>query len=547
MQISSPNIVKASTNPPVLTDPVRYPQNASAPMRIKRAFMLLAMTLFVPGSAQVAAGNKKLGRRALTVTFVVWGLLIITLLLALFSRETLLSLVTNPILSIFVIIVLVLLAIGWAFLFVDTLRIIKPVLLAPRMRGIVAGALVALVVVTSGTLGVSAYLINSSRNAISSIFASHPDMQPSNGRYNFLIMGGDAGAGRYGRRPDSIMVVSVDAKTGKATTISIPRNFQPAIVPDSSPLHKYYPKGFVCPNDPTNSCILNAFYSDVATNHADAFPGAADPGAEGMMDAASGILGLDVQGYVLVDMAGFSQLIDALGGVSINAGGWVPLSGDDPTGTGNHLPPTGWIAPGEQKLDGNHALWYARSRQWATDYARSARQQCIMQAMVKQMDPATVLSKFDTIASAGAKVIESNISNTQIGSFLSLALKTKSQSVTKYTIGPPFFDRNFVASPDYGVIHNSVKDILAGTVDTHAADGSVSQAPADGGTPATGPQSTSAAPAAPATSAAPAAPAQPAAPAAPALSAKYLQQLAVAGDDATLEELIGNNGSCTPG
>ena len=52
-----------------------------------------------------------------------------------------------------------------------------------------------------------------SRNAIGSIFSgSGPTLEPSDGRYNFLMMGGDAGADRTGRRPDSLSVISVDAK-----------------------------------------------------------------------------------------------------------------------------------------------------------------------------------------------------------------------------------------------------------------------------------------------------------------------------------------------
>ncbi len=59
---------------PAMTDPVRYPSTAPAPVRTKRAFVLLLLTLFVPGSAQIVAGDRKLGRIALRVTLAVWGL-----------------------------------------------------------------------------------------------------------------------------------------------------------------------------------------------------------------------------------------------------------------------------------------------------------------------------------------------------------------------------------------------------------------------------------------------------------------------------------------
>ena len=77
------------------------------------------------------------------------------------------------------------------------------------------------------------------------------------------------------------------------------------------------------------------------------------------------------------------------------------------------------------------------------DYARIQRQQCVQQAMLKQLDPATLLAKFEDIAKAGTKVVESNISSGQLGSFVDLAMKAKGQDVSRLTIGPPDFDASF--------------------------------------------------------------------------------------------------------
>ena len=151
-------------------------------------------------------------------------------------------------------------------------------------------------------------------------------------------------------------------------------------------------------------------------------------------------------------MDGFSKLIDAMGGIRIKAGGWVPLSGDMvDEARGIHGMPTGWIPAGDQKLDGYHALWYGRSREFVDDYARIQRQQCVEQAMLKQLDPATLLSKFEDIAHAGTKVVDSNISSSQLGSFVDLAMKAKGQNVSRLTIGPPDFDAAFSTNPDFDV------------------------------------------------------------------------------------------------
>lgn len=538
MSFSSPKVSRASNRPPLLTNPVRYPEPASAPVRSKRAWFLLLLTLFVPGSAQVVAGDKRFGRLALRCTFTLWALVIAAVVLGILSRETLLNLFSNPWTSLLIIVLIAAVAVGWAVMFLNTLRIIKPALLAPGMRAMVSGALVVLMALTSGSLGYGAYLINSGRNAINSIFQAGPDMVPVDGRYNFLVMGGDAGEDRSGRRPDSIIVVSVDAKTGQAATISIPRNLQNAPFSPNSPLWGVYPDGYNC----GDNCIINFLYTDVTNKHPELYPDAQDPGAAAMMDATGGILGLEVQGYVLVDMAGFSNLIDALGGVKVNAGGWVPISGDDVNGTGQHLPPTGWIGPGVQTLDGYHALWYARSRQWVLEYSRSQRQQCIQAAMLAQMDPATVFTKFNAIADAGSKVVESDLAAGQLGSFVSLALKTKEHKLARLTIGPPDFPQDFPTYPDFNAIHQRVQALLNPKPAPEAPSAQENSATPDA--PVDAPAGDPAAPAPEAPSQAPVP--EPAAPPAN-LTAEYLQQLAINGDDVMLTSLLANNGSCSPG
>ncbi|NUU32031.1 LCP family protein [Arthrobacter sp. C9C5] len=455
-----------------LTDPVRYPSGAASPVLAKRAFLLILMTLLVPGSAQIVAGNRRLGRFALRVTLTAWVLVIVALVLLVVSRPTLINFIANPATSLVLVIVLALLALGWAALFLNTLRLVRPVLLETGTRTAVVVTLVLAMLLSSGSLGYAAYLLNVGRDAIGTIFANGPAMEPSEGRYNFLMMGGDAGADRTGRRPDSLSVISVDAKTGKAAIISIPRNLQNAQFSEGSPMRKIYPDGYDCGNE----CLINAINTEVTNKYKDLYPGVQDPGAQATLEAVSGTLGIKVQAYVLVDMDGFAKLIDAMGGIRIKAGGWVPISG--PTideANGIHGMPLGWIPAGENKLDGYHALWYGRSREFVDDYARIARQQCVQQAMLKQMDPATLLAKFEGIVKAGTKVVDSNISASQLGSFVDLAMKSKGQPVSRLTIGPPDFDASFSTVPDFNKIHQAVDKLLGPAPAAGAADDSIRQ------------------------------------------------------------------------
>jgi polyisoprenyl-teichoic acid--peptidoglycan teichoic acid transferase len=150
-----------------------------------------------------------------------------------------------------------------------------------------------------------------------------------------------------------------------------------------------------------------------------------------------------------------------MGGIRIKAGGWVPMSGFFDDFTQTHGMPLGWIPAGEQTLNGDQALWYGRSREYVDDYSRIQRQQCVQQAMLKQLDPATLLAKFEDIANAGTKVVESNVSSSQLGSFVDLAIKAKGQDVKRLTIGPPDFDASFSTVPDFDEIHARVDQLLA--------------------------------------------------------------------------------------
>ena len=136
--------------------------------------------------------------------------------------------------------------------------------------------------------------------------------------------------------------------------------------------------------------------------------------------------------------------------------------------------PLGWIPAGDNTLDGYHALWYGRSREFVDDYARIARQQCVQQAMLKQLDPATLLAKFEDIVKAGTKVVDSNISSSQLGSFVDLAMKAKGQEMRRLTIGPPDFDASFSTVPDFDQIHQKV-DALLGPAPAASADDGIRQ------------------------------------------------------------------------
>lgn len=443
---------RAARDQGVLPDPV----SATAPVRSKRALMLLLMTLFFPGSAQSVSGQHAIGRFAMRVTMTCWAVVIAVVLLLLFKRDWLLSFFAQQWVQLTTSIVLVALAAGWLLLFFNTLAIIRPKLLAPGARMIIGGGLVVAVVATSGALGYGAFVLNKGRETISNVFTTAPAFKPVDGRYNIAVFGADSADNRDGVRTDSMSLLSVDAKTGKSLLISIPRNFQNARFAKDSPMHKVYPDGYDCGNE----CLFNAIYRNATDNHADLFPGVKNPGAQATMDAIEGTTGLKVQAYVMIDMAGFAGFVDAMGGVTVKSGGWVPYNAKKwPNSSVN----THWFAPGVHEFTGKQALWFARSRDFTSDYHRIARQQCLQQAMIKQFSPQTMLTRFTSIMDAGEQLVETDIPQAQLGSFLNLADKARATPFKRLTLGAPDFGSasdKFSTYPDFDQIHARIESLI---------------------------------------------------------------------------------------
>jgi anionic cell wall polymer biosynthesis LytR-Cps2A-Psr (LCP) family protein len=132
----------------------------------------------------------------------------------------------------------------------------------------------------------------------------------------------------------------------------------------------------------------------------------------------------------------------------------------------------GWIKAGNQHLDGYHALWYARSRANSTNYERMARQRCVVTAMVKQLDPQTIVLHFSDIAAATKGVFRTDIPQEALASLATLAVKTKVQKITSVNFVPPL-----IKPWDYDP--QVVRDTVAATIaKTEQADEQAGAKPA---------------------------------------------------------------------
>lgn len=463
-----------------LERPIRNPDTGSAPLMTKRARWLVLLGFVLPGSAQLLAGNRKLGRLGLgaTVFMVLFGVL--ALLGMKFANEFTLTMFTNSLVLLVLQIVIIAYAVLWLVLGFDTLRLTRIVTLSPRWRAPIAVLSILLTFVPVLGAGWAASSVGSARGAIGDIFGGGaPAVEPVDGRYNILLLGTDAGVDREGMRPDSISLVSIDAKTGQSAIIGLPRELIDMPFPETSPMYNVYPEGFcVEPNnyqpmeeggyDCFSTGYLNALYTEVEVSGSPSYEGlypnavaeGSEPGIEATKDAVEGATGLVVQFYVLIDMDGFATLIDALGGVEINVQEQVPVGGREDEDTGEWVDVAWYIEPGLQTLNGENAQWYARSRHGSDrgDYARMDRQRELQAAILAQMNPSNVLMRFQEIAKAGVNLVATDIPESMLGRFVPLAGKAKNFDPVMVQLTPPNVDPE---DPDYTTIHQLVADGIA--------------------------------------------------------------------------------------
>ncbi|MGO1734845.1 MAG: LCP family protein [Leucobacter sp.] len=448
-----------------LERPLRNPDRASSPLMTKRARWLVVVGFLLPGSAQVLAGNRRLGRFGLGMTILLLVLGALSLAGFFFARTFTLTVFTNSYVLLGVQILLVAYAVIWLILGFDTLRITNLVRVSPNWRVVVAILAVILTVVPSAGAVYAANLVGAGRGAISDIFAGAPSVEPVDGRYNILLLGTDAGEDREGLRPDSLSLVSVDAETGQSVIIGLPRELHAPPFPEDSPMYAKHPNGFGTDNGcNVGRCWLNGLYAEVEYYMPELYPDAvsrgSEPGIEATKDAVTGVTGLEVQFYVLLDMDGFSGLIDALGGVDMDVKERLPIGGNIDPYSGELVGVEGWIEPGQQNLDGWHALWYARSRYGSAmgDYDRMERQRELQGAILAQMNPANVLTRFQQVADAGKNLVETDIPESMLGRFVDLAAKAREYPPVPVELTPPNVDPEF---PDWTQIRDLVQEGVA--------------------------------------------------------------------------------------
>lgn len=205
-------------------------------------------------------------------------------------------------------------------------------------------------------------------------------------RLNVLLLGIDARRGETMARTDTVILASVDPKSKQMTLLSIPRDTRVNI-----PGHGW---------DKVNSAAVYG-------------------GPELSMKVASDLLGIPVKYYVLTNFSGFKDIVDALGGVTLDVERNM-YHEDETDGRSYEIN----LKKGVQRLNGEKALQYVRYRDYEMgDIDRTKYQQKFLVALAKEMlQPGTIL-KLPKLVPEINRYVKTNLS---VNDMLTMASASKS-------------------------------------------------------------------------------------------------------------------------
>ncbi len=191
-------------------------------------------------------------------------------------------------------------------------------------------------------------------------------------RLNVLLLGIDARQGETMARSDSMILASYDPKTRQVSLLSIPRDTRVSI-----PGHGM---------DKINSASVYG-------------------GPDLAMRVVSNLLGIQVKYYVLTNFSGFKDIVNALGGVTLDVE--QNMYHEDETDGGVYEIS---LSKGTQRLNGDKALQYVRYRDYALgDIDRTKHQQKFLMALGKEMLQPSTITKLPRLIPEINRYVKTNL------------------------------------------------------------------------------------------------------------------------------------------
>jgi LCP family protein required for cell wall assembly len=278
-------------------------------------------------------------------------------------------------------------------------------------------------------------------------------------RLNILLIGTDQRPKEGTYNTDTLIVVSIDPVTKQVAMFSLPRDTVDVPLPPG-PLRNAYARG-VYPKK------INALFTSVR-NRADLVAGTNRTRGYNALKATLGNLyGLDVKYFVEVNFDGFKQVVDALGGVTINV--QIPVTDESyPSDTGRLS--RVYIPAGIQHMTGAEALVYARSRHSGKgDFDRAARQQRVLTSLREQADISNLVPRIPQLVDALKATVRTDIPQGELAKLAGLAGSIDTRNILSFVFTPPRYaterasgdPRGYVIIPNVQRIRNAVKDAFS--------------------------------------------------------------------------------------
>jgi LCP family protein required for cell wall assembly len=236
-----------------------------------------------------------------------------------------------------------------------------------------------------------------------------------------LLLGSDEGPRQRGDRTDTMIVAAIQRDTGRAVLFGVPRNLVGVEIGFGRRFNR----------------MLNALYQ-FGNARPDLFPGGRDPGATALKQAISMLLGIRIDYYAMVDLDGFVDVVDALGGVRIAVKERILDEVTRPEW--GETKPKIDVYPGRTyHFSGRTALAYVRSRKGSSDYRRMARQRCFLSALADQVDVRNVLRHFGSLARAVRSSVRTDVPLARAPDLVRLAAGVDPRRTLTETFGPDYF------------------------------------------------------------------------------------------------------------
>jgi LCP family protein required for cell wall assembly len=232
---------------------------------------------------------------------------------------------------------------------------------------------------------------------------------------NFLLIGSDKRPGSS-YRTDTLVIAVVWPKEGQVSLISIPRD-----------LWIYIPTVGM-------QRINTAYQSGEITGYTGGGPGL-------LKDTIAYNLGIRIDHTAMVEFDGFRRIVDTLGGIEVPVGcaytDWRLIDPSyDPENENNWWLYT--VGPGQIHMDGDLALWYARSRSKSNDFDRGRRQQEVLRTIFAKALQTDTFSKVPQLYNDFSSTI---ITDLGLGDLLLMspyAVNFTNANIRGYYIRPPY-------------------------------------------------------------------------------------------------------------